>query len=374
VDAVGELGLLLLVGLSGAELDLKLVRQRGVTAARVSTAGLAVPLGFGIGAGFLLPRELIGGNTNQKVFALFMGVAMCVSALPVIAKILLDMNLMYRNMGQLTLIAATVDDIFGWTMLSIISAMATAGVRTGNVIISLVSIIVVVIFVFTLGRWTVDAVLRLTGRLQQVRATSITIVVMLIAAAAATHAMKLEAILGAFFCGILIGRSPALEKAQLVPLRSVTLCVLAPLFFATAGLRMDLTALGRPRVLLAACGVLAIAIFGKFVGAYIGARISRISRWEAVALGAAMNARGVIEVVVASVGVRLNVLNTESYTIIVLVAIVTSVMAPPLLRFTMSRVTQTPEEKSRWIRLDWGDPVPTPEAPINSTSSATKIS
>jgi Kef-type K+ transport system membrane component KefB len=347
LDAVGQVGVLLLVGLSGSEVDMGMVRRRGATAARISAAGVAIPLGLGIGMGFLLPPELVGGSTRPSVFALFMGVAMCVSALPVIAKTLIDMNLLHRDVGQLTLAAGMVDDTIGWLMLSVVSAMATAGVQAGDVATSIGWIAAIIVFARTLGRLLVDTVLRLAQRSGETGVTAAAVVTMVLAAAAATQAMRLEAILGAFLCGILVGRSPALDRTRLAPLRSVTLGVLAPLFFATAGLRMDLTELGRPKVLLAAFCVLLIAVVGKFAGAYLGARTSGIDRWQALALGAAMNARGVIEVVVASVGVRLHVLNTSSYTIIVLVAIVTSLMAPPLLRLTMSRVTQTLEEEAR---------------------------
>jgi Kef-type K+ transport system membrane component KefB len=104
---------------------------------------------------------------------------------------------------------------------------------------------------------------------------------------------------------------------------------------------MDLTALARPTVLGAAAAVLAVAVAGKFGGAFIGARLSRLNRWEALALGAGMNSRGVVEVIVAMTGLRLGVLNTETYTIVVLVAIVTSLMAPPILRYAMAHVEET---------------------------------
>ncbi|MGW2223552.1 cation:proton antiporter, partial [Nonomuraea sp. NPDC001684] len=113
------------------------------------------------------------------------------------------------------------------------------------------------------------------------------------------------------------------------------------------GLRMDLTALTRPPVLLAGLAVLAVAIVGKFAGAYAGARLSRLNRWEALALGAGLNARGVIEVVVAMVGLRLGILSVEAYTLVVLVAIVTSLMTPPILRAAMARVEQTADEEIR---------------------------
>jgi Kef-type K+ transport system membrane component KefB len=146
---------------------------------------------------------------------------------------------------------------------------------------------------------------------------------------------------------MLIGSSRWVQLGRLAPLRTVVMSVLAPLFFATAGLRMDLTELGRPAVLGAAAAVLLVAILGKFVGAYLGARASRLGHWEGLALGAGLNARGVIEVIVAMVGLRLGVLTTAAYTIIVLVAIVTSLMAPPSLRYAMRRIAVSDEERVR---------------------------
>jgi Kef-type K+ transport system membrane component KefB len=140
----------------------------------------------------------------------------------------------------------------------------------------------------------------------------------------------------------------------LAPLRAVVLGVLAPIFLASAGLRMDLTTLVRPEVAALGVSALAVAILGKFAGAYLGARTSRLSGWEALALGAGMNARGVVEVVLAMVGLRLGVLTTATYTVVVLVAVVTSVMAPPVIKFAMARIEPTPEEERR-RRLHLGD-------------------
>jgi Kef-type K+ transport system membrane component KefB len=134
--------------------------------------------------------------------------------------------------------------------------------------------------------------------------------------------------------------------------------VLAPIFLACAGLRVDLTALADPAVLVAGCCLLAIAVSGKFAGAYAGARLSRLTHWEGIALGAGLNARGVVEIVVASVGLRLGVLTTAAYTIVVLIAVFTSVMAPPMLRWSMRRVETTAAEHLREAELAaWTEPV-----------------
>jgi Kef-type K+ transport system membrane component KefB len=362
LDAIGQIGVLLFVGLTGIHMDMGLVRRRSATAAGVSIGGLVVPLGFGIVAGFLFPQALIPKGTDGTVFALFMGVAMCVSAIPVIAKTLMDMKLLHRNIGQLTLAAGMIDDVFGWFMLSIVSAMAVTAVSTGTVLTSLAYLAAIVVFALTLGRALVRQSLRLAAATNEAGPTVATAVVLILLSAAGTHALGLEAVFGAFLMGILIGNADKVDLVKLAPLRTVVVAGFVPIFFATAGLRMDLTALARLEVLLAGLAVLAIAIVGKFLGAYAGARLSGLGNWEALALGAGLNARGVIEVVVAMVGLRLGILSVEVYTIVVLVAIVTSLMAPPILRIAMARAEQTAEEKIRenahraWTKPSVSDP------------------
>ncbi|MGW2230487.1 cation:proton antiporter [Streptomyces formicae] len=354
LDAVGQLAVLLLVGLTGIEMDLRMIRRRGATALRVSLAGLLVPLALGIGLGHPLAGMLGIGASDRQMFALFLGVAMCVSAIPVIAKTLMDMNLMHRDVGQLTLAAGMIDDTFGWLMLSVVSAMTVGGLSAGVFGHAIGSLLLVLVLAVLLGRPLVRRALRLCKGSEE--RTVSAAAAMIVLAAAGTQALGLEAVFGAYLCGMLIGSSGEFDRSRTASLRMVVLAVLAPVFFATAGLRIDLRALAEPAVLGAALIVLAVAIVGKFVGAYIGARLSRLSRWEALALGAGMNARGVIEVIVAMVGLRLGILDTRTYTIVVLVAVVTSVMAPPLLKTAMKRIDCTREEELRLT--EWrGTPV-----------------
>ncbi|RBM23372.1 cation:proton antiporter [Streptomyces sp. PT12] len=358
LDAVGQLGVLLLVGFTGVHLDMSLVRRHGAKAAGVSAAGLLVPLAMGLGLGLLLPNAMRGPEAETLTFALFVGVAMSVSAIPVIARTLIDMGLLHRTLGQLILVVGTVDDAIGWLLLSVVAAMATTGLDGGELVWTFGQLGLVLLCAATVGRVVVGAAMRLAAR-SEVRGMPIAASVVLITlAAAGTHALGLEAVFGAFLCGILIGRTTEeVGPRRLEPLNTTVLVVLAPLFFATAGLRMDLTALADPVIALWAGAVVATAIAGKFIGAFVGALGARMSRWEALALGAGMNARGVIEVIIAMAGVRLGLLSTEMFSVVVLVAVLTSVMAPPLLRFAMSRVERTADEDTREQRaLAWHVP------------------
>ena len=366
LDGVGQIGLLLLVALTGTHLDLRSVRRRCRTAVTVSLGGLLIPLGSGIALGFALAGALAAdGPMAPAVFPLFLGVAMCVTAIPVIAKTLTDMGLLHRNIGQLTLAAGMVDDAVGWLLLSVVSAAATVGVSTGQITLSVAYLIGFVLLAAVVGRPVVRWVMARTTRSASPGPTMAAATVVVLGGAALTHALHMEAIFGAFVAGIVLATAGPQVQERLAPLRTVTLSVLAPIFLATAGLRMDLTALARPDVLLAALAVLGVAIVGKFVGAYLGARISRLTRWEGLALGAGMNARGVVEVIVALTGLRLGVIDTAGYTVIVLVAVVTSLMAPPLLRYAMNRVGQDEEERLREIdHAAWAGRPPLPGAGV----------
>jgi K+:H+ antiporter len=353
LDAVGQIGILLLVGLTGTHLDVAMVRRRKATAVRISLGGLLLPLALGLVAGYLLASSLTGAvGDDQLLFAAFMGVAMCVSAIPVIAKTLTDMRLLHRDVGQLTLAAGTVDDAIGWFLLSVVSMAATVGLSAGHVVKAVVYLIGFVVLAAVAGRPLARTAMRLADRSDQAGPTVATAVVIVLLGAATTQALGMEPVFGAFVAGILVGLPRAASQAKLAGLRTVVLSVLAPVFLASAGLRMDLTALGRPTVALAALVVLSVAVLGKFAGAYAGARLSRLSRWEGLAIGAGMNARGVVEVVVALTGLRLGLLNVASYTVVVLVAIVTSLMAPPLLRYATARIEHSEDERLRKIEHD----------------------
>lgn len=351
VDAVGQIGVLMLVGITGIGIDLGLMRRRVRTTAVVSTAALVLPLAAGVALGLVLPADLLGAEGERIPFAAFVGVAMCVSAIPVIAKTLLDMRLLHRDFGQLTMNSATVIDLVGWLLLSVVAAMATVGVRAANVLLPIAFIAVIVVVCMTVARPVVGQVLRLAGRTRDPGVVTATVVLVVFAFAAGTQALHLEAVLGAMLGGMVIGSSRWLDRDMVAPLRTFVMAVPAPLFFATAGLRMDLTALARPEILVATGLVLAVAVVSKFVGAYFGARAARLGRWEAVALGAGLNARGAIEVIIAMVGLQLGVLSTAMYTVIVLVAIVTSLTAPPMLRLAARNIEETSEEKARdrWL-------------------------
>ncbi|MEU1126574.1 cation:proton antiporter [Streptomyces sp. NPDC005899] len=347
VSAVAQFGVLLLVALTGAHIDLELFRRKGRAIGYVSAGSVLLPLALGIGVGLVVPATLRGPEADRATFALFMGIAVAISALPVIAKTLLDMRLLHRDVGQLIIGSAAVSDIVGWLLLSIVSAMAATGVEAGPVVRTVAYLIAVLAFTAVVGRPLARAVLTRAGSEKHPESGIAIIVVLVIASAAGTHALGMEPILGAFLCGLVVGSLGSTGRKPLSAARPFVMSVLAPLFFATAGLQVDLGALVRPEVFLAGVGILAVAVVSKLAGGYVGARMGRLGHGEALAIGAGLNARGVVEIVLATVGLQLGVLTTASYTVIILVAVVTSMMAPPMLRYATRGIPTTSDEVRR---------------------------
>lgn len=352
IDAVGQIGVIMFVGLTGISMDLSLLRRKAGTAVGVGAGALFLPLACGAVLGLFLPRSMMASGASRVTFVAFVAVAMCVSAIPVIAKTLMEMNLLHRNIGQLIMSAATFDDVIGWLLFSIVSAMAVSGVHTGKVLIDVGWVAVLFLGCFTVARPVASYVLGLAARSKEPGLSLAIVVLMILLIGAISQAMGMEAIIGALLCGMVIASTRRIDLRWLAPLRLMVTWVLAPIFFATAGLRMNLATLGHASAAITAVVILVVALVTKLAGAYIGARGVRLNHWTAVALGAGLNARGVMEIILATIGLRDGVLTTVMYTIIVLIAIITSLMAPPILRYAMARTEAvTPEERARQVLL-----------------------
>ena len=347
LDAVGQLGVILLVGLTGIEIDLTFARRRAATTGWISGVGLLLPLAAGVAVGLLLPAAMIAPGTSRTVFAFFVGVALCVSAIPVIAKTLLELDLLHRDIGQMIMSAAAVDDTIGWLLLSVAAAAATTGLRMTRLTLSVALLLAAVVLAATVGRAAVNQVLRLSARAPEPGSGLSAAVLILLLFAAGAQAVGTEPVFGGFLGGLVIASSRWADRAQLASLRTVVMNWLAPVFFATAGLRMDLTALGRPAILIAALALLAVAVVTKFGGVYAAARLRRIGHWDSVALGIGLDTRGVIGIVIALTGLQLGVVDSATYTVIVLIAVITSVISPPVLRYATRRSGISTEEAER---------------------------
>lgn len=340
LEVVTLMGAIFLLLFTGLEMNVATIRRHTRVAVGTAAGGLILPLVIGLGLGFTLPDFLLVDPANRITFAFFIAAALSISAIPVIVKVLMDLNLLRHEVGQIIIAAGVIDDTVGWILLSIIAGVAAgSAVTVGSVAQAVGSVLLFLLFSFTIGRWGVQ---RLFTMVQEQGVSSnriLTLVVVLTFAwSAITHGMGLEPILGAFVMGILFSQMPELPRTVIHTLESVALGVFAPLFFAVVGLKVNLLNLATPELLGISLLVIAGATFSKVVGTYVGARLlGKQPHWTALAYGAGLNARGAMGIIVATLGLSLGILTQDMFSIIVLMALATSLMAPTLLRFAMLR-------------------------------------
>ena len=349
--SVAWLGILLLLLVTGFETDLDLLRSLGRPVVGLSLGSLVIPLAMGFALGWIMPASLWGAGAERLSFAAFIAVALAISSLPVIAKIMTEMGLMRRNVGQLTIAAAIVNDLIGWMLLGVVVGLFSAGtVEVRGLLITLGSVVVFLVLGLTVGQRIVDQVLRRARSAGGfASALTATIAVMLILGAI-TQAMGVEAVLGALVAGVVLGRSRYQRHDVRRSVEVLSSSIFAPIFFATAGLYVDfavlLTADGARWALI----VLAVATVAKLVGSFAGGRLSGLTNLESLAAGIGLNARGAMGLVLATIGLSLGALNDASYAMIVLLAVATSMGAPPALRPVLRRLHAAPEESERLAR------------------------
>jgi len=322
LDGIAQFGILLLLLLTGMEADLKLVRTVGRAALSVSFAGVAVPFACGFALGEFMPASLLPSPEHRFLTALFLGTALSISSIKIVAAIVREMNFTRRDLGQIIVASAICEDSIGWVIVAITFGLAQAGtIDPISVTKSVAGTALFLVASFTIGRRLVFFLIRWTNDNFESDFPVITaILVVMGVMALTTHFVGVHTVLGAFVAGILIGESPILTKHIDEVLRGLILAFFMPVFFGIAGLSADLTVLGNPQLAAMTLGLIAIASFGKFAGAFIGGEIGGLTRREALALACAMNARGSTEVIIATIGLSMGALSQNLYTMIVAMA------------------------------------------------------
>jgi Kef-type K+ transport system membrane component KefB/nucleotide-binding universal stress UspA family protein len=352
INAISQFGILLLLLLTGMEIDLKLVRKVGKSAISISLTGVAVPFACGVALGWLVPESLLPHPEQRLLTSLFLGTALSISSIKIVAVIVREMNFTRRNLGQVIVASAIMEDTIGWIIIAITLSLAESGkIDFASVTQSLIGTAVFLIGSFTLGRRLVAYLIRWTNdNFESDFPVITTILVIMIGMALITHFIGVHTVLGAFVAGILIGESPILTKYIDAQLRGLILAFFMPIFFGVAGLSTDLTILTDTTLLLMTVALIAVASIGKFAGAFIGAEIGGLTRREALAVGCGMNARGSTEVIVATIGLSMGALSQNLYTMIVAMAVTTTMAMPPMLRWALSRIPLRKAEKKRLER------------------------
>lgn len=355
IDGIAQFGILLLLLLTGMETDLKLVRKVGKAAIAISIAGILVPFACGFALGEFLPDALLPRPDQRLVASLFMGTALSISSVKIVAVVVREMNFMRRNVGQIIVATAVIDDTIGWIIIAVIFSLASQGtLDIASVAKAMLGTFAFLAVSFTIGRRLVFQLIRWANDNLVSTAAVITVILLLMGVMALiTHLIGVHTVLGAFVAGILVGESPILTRQIDERLRGLISSFFMPVFFGLAGLSADLSVLRDPNLLMLTGLLVVIASVGKFGGAFAGGTLGGLNTRESLALASGMNARGSTEVIIATIGLSIGVLSQNLFTMIVTMAIVTTMAMPPMLRAALANLPMNEEEKERLEREEF---------------------
>jgi Kef-type K+ transport system membrane component KefB len=353
LDGMAQFGVLLILLMTGMETDLKIVKESSRASISASVFGIIIPFALGFALGEFLPDAMIPDPSKRLITSLFLGTALSIASVKIVATVVREMNFLRRTVGQVILGSAIVDDTIGWIIIAMIFGLALQGhVDPLSVAKSVLGTLAFMAFSLTIGRrWVSLAIRWVNDTFVSEYAVITAILVIMGLMALTTHMIGVHAVLGAFVAGILVGESPILTRHIDEQFRGLILAFFMPVFFGTAGLSADLVVvLKDPHLLLLTLGLIAIATIGKFAGAFLGGEFGGLTRREALALATGMNARGSTEVIVATIGLSMGALSQDLFTMIVTMAIVTTLAMPPTLRWALARLPIRAEERERLER------------------------
>ena len=344
--AAADIGLAFYMFLVGLELDPRLLRERFEQAALISHASIAVPLALGMAVALPL-FELVAPDTSFVSFALFMGVAMSITAFPVLARILVERRMLRHPVGVMAMAAAAVDDVTAWGLLALASAVAGSGSVVA--VVRIVALAVAFCAAMALaGRPLLARVSRAYDEAGHVPGGWVAaIFVGVLLSSFAAQRIGIAAIFGAFVMGLIMPRRADLTHDVTRRVEDFVVIVLLPLFFVVTGLRVQVGLLDRPALWLLTLVLLVVAVAGKWAGALAAARLTGFSPRESAAIAALMNTRGLTELIVLNIGLELGVVSPALFTALVLVALVTTFMTGPVLRLIdpAGRLSVQPEDE-----------------------------
>jgi Kef-type K+ transport system membrane component KefB len=336
LQLLSQIGVILFMFLVGCELNLGRVRRNARTAVVVSYAGIAAPMLLGIALSWVIFRDFAPSGVTFLPFALFVGTAMSITAFPVLARILAERRMTDSVLGATAIACAAVDDVTAWCMLSVVVAVAKAGGAGGAAL----TVMMVAIFA-GLMLMIIRPLVSRVARSPRWSGESVFVGALIFAFASAfvTQAIGVHAIFGAFLAGVVVSANASARTLVQDRLRALASAMLVPLFFASAGLRTELSLIAGIRSWMLCAAIIAVAIAGKLGGASLAARFTGMTWRDSLALGVLMNTRGLMELIVLNVGYDLGILSPALFSMMVLMALVTTGMTAPILTLLRGNTT-----------------------------------
>jgi K+:H+ antiporter len=331
---LSQVGVVLFMFLVGMDLDLRHLREKAHSAVMVSHASILLPMLLGVGLSLFLYQSYAPPGVRFMSFALFMGIAMSITAFPVLARILEERGLTKTSLGTTSIACAAVDDVTAWCLLAVVVAL----VRSHGMAPAFLTIALAVAFVCAMFFLVRPLVERTLGREEGPHKGLVAgTLVFAFAAAWFTELIGIHALFGAFLAGVVAPPQKEFRAALRERLEVLVSVLLLPLFFAFTGLRTQIGLLDDARSWLACAAVVAVAVVGKLGGGMMAARWTGTSWRDAFAIGALMNTRGLMELIVLNIGYDLGMLSQKVFSIMVLMALTTTFMTGPLLEIVEAR-------------------------------------
>lgn len=340
LQLLGKLGLIFLLFQVGMEFDYSHLRSRSKTITAVSVFGIAAPFLCGLAIAPWL-HEKFAPDTPRFGFELFFCIALSISALPIMGRILLEMKLERTIIGAMGISAAAIDDVVGWVLLGVATALVATNFNIGHLLLQLVEISVF----FLALQFFVGPALRNLWR-KSIASSSepgmpnsflAVLLIGLFASSLVTHYLGIFVIFGAFLFGTCLHQEPALVKAWRDRFSGVVLVAFVPIFFTNTGLNTKIGSLQTPEAWLACALVMIAAVAGKLGGCYLGARVTGQPPREAGCIAALMNTRALMALIAINIGLDLGLLTPALFTMLVIMALLTTAMCGPLLRWWLPK-------------------------------------
>ncbi|HEV8145998.1 MAG TPA: cation:proton antiporter [Bryobacteraceae bacterium] len=333
LSTLSQVGLLLFMFLVGLEFDPALIRGRGRAVVLISNVSIAVPFAMGSGLALYLYPRLADPHVGFTAFTLFLGAAMSITAFPVLARILAERRLTRTDLGAMAIACAAIDDVTAWCILAYIVAFVRS-TESSHLWITFVGVTVfAVAMIFVVRRLLLRFQAAFAARHKLTEDMMALLLLLLLLSAAATEFLGVHLLFGAFLFGAVLPRDHDFVRAVSEKLESVTVVLLLPVFFAFVGLRTSLQLMGGGEMWWYCLLVIVVAVVGKLAGSAVAARVAGIPWRNALAIGVLMNTRGLMQLVILNLGFELGVINQALFSMMVVMAIVTTLLTTPLLEW-----------------------------------------
>lgn len=328
---LSQIGLILFMFVVGMELDLKILKNRAKDAVVISHASIIFPFTLGVGLAYFLYQAFAPANINFSSFALFIGISMSITAFPVLARIVQEKGLTKTKLGTIAITCAAADDITAWCILAVVIAI----VKAGTFVTALYTMLMALAYVLVMLKVVQPFLKRIGDKYSNKESLSKPVVavffITLLLSAYITEVIGIHALFGAFMAGVIMPANTNFRNIFIEKVEDISLVLLLPLFFVFTGLRTQIGLLNEPYLWQTCALIVTVAVTGKFAGSALAAKFVGQSWRESLILGALMNTRGLMELIVLNIGYDLGVLSPEIFAMMVIMALVTTFMTAPAL-------------------------------------------